>query len=46
MKYQKEKLGIYKAIGKMNNQLVYEKLDNFGQNYLYTWLNINRDLKW
>ena len=46
MKYQKDKLGLYKAIGKMNNQLVYEKVDAFGQNYLYTWLNTNRDLKW
>ena len=46
MKHQKAKLGLYKAIGKMNDRLVYEKLDEFGQNYLYTWLNPNRDLKW
>ena len=46
MNQHKSKLGIYNAIGKMNDRLVYEKSNLNDVNYIYTWLNLNGDLKW
>jgi hypothetical protein len=37
MQHQKARMGLYKAVGKMNERLVYQQLDSLG--YIYSWLN-------
>ncbi len=47
MQSQRNRMGTYKAVGKMNNMLVYEQINPRSQvNYAYTWQDKLGLIRW
>lgn len=46
MQTQRSKMGVYKAVGRMNGFLVYHQVNPSTSNYVYTWQDKQGVLRW